>query len=129
MLLDAETLAWLREHVPGPVAERDLADAYGFRHPLNARQELADAELPGWAFAWAIWLYGPHEGPVLLYPLERRIHPDIFLHSDESTGLVVQNEVFIVLAEFRRQGLATAVYAAEEALYRRWGVREIHPRS
>jgi GNAT superfamily N-acetyltransferase len=33
---------------------------------------------------------------------------------------------FEVRPQFRRRGFARALYAAEEALYRRWGVREVH---
>src|SRR5262249_13664763 len=41
-------------------------------------------------------------------------------------GPVAVNSTLMLEDGFKRRGFARAVYAAEEALYRRWGVREIH---
>ncbi len=78
------------------------------------------------SFHWAIEFYDGNDDATLEKPLARSVHSLIPLLSAASEGPVAYNENFYVRPEHRKKKLGTALYAAERALYLRWGVREIH---
>jgi hypothetical protein len=59
-------------------------------------------------------------------PLARKIYRSMPPRSVRENDPVVYNALFQLKHNFRRQGLAKSVYAAEGVLYKKWGVREIH---
>lgn len=127
MTLDETCLTWLMaEGVDA--REDDLAQTYGFKHRLNESRALTRCRLeppePPERLSWHVEFYAAEEA-VLEVPLARLFEP----RGEDCTGAVariVLNATFYLLPIHQRSGFARALYEAEEALYRRWGVREVH---
>lgn len=129
MILSVATVRWL-QRLPGTVAAHDLDVAYSFAHPLNQSRELAKEVLTTDAddehLLWWMKIYTVDRKEVLEAPLARKVYDRAPLRSVRENGPVVYNALFQVKQSFKRQGLAKSVYEAEGALYKKWGLREIH---
>lgn len=129
MVLSAANVQWLKQ-LPGPVTEDDLEVTYGFAHPLNRSRELARETLARSGsdehLLWWVKIYNADEEQVLDAPLARKVHMNKRLSSVRENGPVVYNALFRIKESFKRQGLATSLYAAEGMLFKKWGVKELH---
>lgn len=132
LLLPPESLSWLQERLPGEVQRGDLSEAYGFEHPLVGGVELDRAwvqQLPSQRqlFRWWVVFTGNDGDPLLEEgPLSRSLAPSAPLFRDTSEhGPVARNHSFFLKPAYQRQGIGRRVYASEDVLYRKWGVREV----
>jgi hypothetical protein len=74
---------------------------------------------------WWICFLDAQGAEVLEPPLARKVFAAAPLWSTGERGPLAYNAALYVRQQFRRQGFATVVYAREDDLYRRWGLREI----
>lgn len=129
VILSVASLQWLQQ-LPGAVAANDLDVAYSFAHPLNQSRELAreslTADVDDEHLLWWMKVYAADREEIFDAPLARKVYRNAPLRSVRENGPVVYNALFQVRQSFRRQGFATSLYTAEGALYKKWGVREIH---
>jgi hypothetical protein len=129
IVLSVANVQWLQQ-LHGVVAANDLDVAYSFVHPLNQSRELTRESLAAGAddehLLWWMKIYAANREEALDAPLARKVYRSMPLVSVRENGPVVYNALFQVKQSFKRQGLATKVYAAEGVLYKKWGVREIH---
>src|SRR5262245_41975033 len=127
MVLRPDVLERLRG-MPGAVADDDFQRTYAFTHPMNAAQRLrSNHPLPGPdGVQWQIELFDATGTPLCDGWLARNAYCSHPLVASRGRGAVARNARFVLSPTFRRRGVATALYASEETLYRRWGIREIH---
>jgi len=130
MILSSANVEWLRQLSGAEVAANDLDDTYGFHHPLNHSRNLSKQMVvtsgDGEHLLWWIEFYDVNRERVLDAPLARKVHRSYPLHSVRANGPVVYNALFRIKASFKGRGLAKSLYTAEGALYRKWGLKEIH---
>ena len=119
--------AWFPAHFAESTASTDLAAAYGFPHPLNHARRLRCSVLPPpiAKLSWLAQFKDTTDQPVLQHDLERTVRASAPLWSANRSGPVVMNLRFAVRELFRSQGFASAVYSAEENLFRYWGIAEV----
>jgi GNAT superfamily N-acetyltransferase len=129
MRLSSAIMVLLRQVVAEVVSDDDLELTYAFVHELNGRREMRRilplANRPG--IRWEIFFFSPEEQPLLDGWLARFITNSLPLERGKGErGLLVHNAWIELLPQYRLRGFARALYASEERLYRRWGVREVH---
>lgn len=129
VVLSVANVQWLQQ-LPGVVATSDLDVTYSFAHPLNQSRELVRESLAAGTddehLLWWMKIYAADRTEVLEAPLARKVYRNLPLRAARENGPVVYNALFQVKHGFKRQGFARSVYAAEGALYKKWGVKEIH---
>ena len=130
MLLTAEICQWLNENLGVAATETALQEAYSFGHPLNVTRQLVQLETNVDAPISIFWKVAFFDGsgvPLLNgQNLQRRVFAGAALFANEGRGVVAQNLTLFLRNGIKRQKFATALYQSEEALFRAWGVREIH---
>lgn len=124
--ISATSLQWLAAHaIVGH--EADLETTYAFKHEYNARREITEQVTPNQSLRWRVDICATDGARVVESPIVRQIFPSSALWSPgRSTGVVVYNHAFILVEAFRHAGVGRALYDAEDRLYRRWTVREVH---
>jgi hypothetical protein len=126
-LTDA-AVAWLEAHGVAPIDRLDLDTTYRFKHELNGSRRLDRLVAGDHDLLWRLLVYEPTQDECIFEgtPLARRIIAAAPLYGRRRTrGLVALNAAFFLKAKFQGRCFATCVYAREEDLYRRWGIREI----
>jgi GNAT superfamily N-acetyltransferase len=135
LYLNDDQLAALRDVGVGTARHDDLSSAYAFPHALNKSGALKKGILEGnrpSRFRWWV-LLRDGDGRCLFEgetPLARRVGQAMSLasgavSSGSGAATIAFNDQLKIEPTLRGKGLARAIYDAEEALYRRWGVREI----
>ena len=129
MILSAQAVTWLHATLEAPSpASNDLEKTYDFSHALNARRECKElTQQPQQSLVWAIRFFDQNDEPILYGELKREVFAEFPLTSEPgSRAAIAQNKLFWLADSFKKQGFARAIYEREMALYRSWGIREIH---
>jgi len=134
MLLTPEQLAWLRERLVPQANPDDLQKTYEFEHALNQTRRLArvfQSEPRGDQcnqFRWWVLFFCTGEQCLTQdqAPIARSIRGGTRLLSCAKMDLVAYNEHIALEQTLQGQGFSSALYEAEERLYKAWNVREIH---
>lgn len=127
--LEPHICEWLRENLQVVVSDDDLATTYDFAHAFNAHRELAKQQTSSVGdenLLWQIEFFDANGAKPLEAPLARRIFAAVKLYSVRAKGVVALNAHLALRAGNEKQGFGRVIYAREDELYRRWGVREIH---
>ena len=127
LLLTDTSMQWLA-CLPGAVDQHDLTRTYAFVHPLNHRRSLARQVVSGdeGDLMWWIEFFNIDGRAVTDPALSRRVFRAKAFFGSAGDGPVAYNAYFRIADEFKRAGFASAVYDSEDALYRRWEIREVH---
>lgn len=127
--LAASSVEWLARRCGASAHENDLDVTYSVPHKLNGSRKLTREEIcasDASYFRWWIEISTPEGVRVLDAPLARMVYASHELSSAPGrSDHVAYNASFYIAEEFQRLGLASSIYPAEEALYRRWNVAEI----
>jgi hypothetical protein len=125
MRLQDHVVEVLRSNVSGSVEAGDLDEAYDFQHAWNASRTLEPPRTKSASVQWHINFFDKDGAASLKQPLSRSVYFDLPLFGSVGTGTVVRNEAFYPVPACRNCKLGRALYAREEKLYAKWGVREI----
>lgn len=131
MPLEESLVGWLRRTLCPTADDAELDRCYAFAHPLNADRDIAcngvDPDDATQTLNWHVRFYDEAHG-CLHHDnswASRAALPAMVRWGAGGVGPVALNHFFKLKVEFQKHGFATALYAAEEALYRRWGIVEI----
>ena len=131
MQLEANVVTWLDENLPdGAVDPFDLEETYSgldqdfVPTPTLIQQQLGRNWTPPF-FKWRLTFAHADGREIVDPPLQRKVYGDLPLYGG-GRGVVVENDAFHIQEPFQGKGFARAVCGSEEALFNRWGVREIH---
>lgn len=134
MLLTSTQLVWLRQSLVPLASDHDLERAYDFEHALNQRRQLERVFTfeprgsQGHQFRWWVLFFCGSARSLTQdnAPVSRSIIGGTKLIRSAGTGLVAYNERIDLEQTFHGQGFSTALYKAEEQLYKNWKVQEVH---
>lgn len=121
--LSADGLDWTQRHLVVSARASDFDDAYAFEHHLNRTRNVSDWLIGQQSLSWRGNFWDEHGVATLVVDLSREIALNFPLRL-AARGAVASHHTCRV--RVHRTGFGRKLHENELALYKKWGVVEVH---